>query len=47
MAEAFLNKMYGDRYSAFSAGSDPAQIDPLVNRKTRDEIKTWIEKEFK
>jgi len=47
MAEAFLNKIYGDRYTAFSAGSDPAQIDPLVNRKTRDEIKTWIEKEFK
>ena len=30
MAEAFLNKMYGDRYSAFSAGTDPTQIDPLV-----------------
>ena len=30
MAEAFLNKMYGARYSAFSAGSDPTQIDPLV-----------------
>ena len=30
MAEAFLNNIYGDRYTAFSAGSDPAQIDPLV-----------------
>ena len=30
MAEAFLNKIYGDRYTAFSAGSDPTQIDPLV-----------------
>ena len=30
MAEAFLNNIYGDRYSAFSAGSDPTQIDPLV-----------------
>jgi arsenate reductase len=30
MAEAFLNKMYGDRYTAFSAGSDPTQIDPFV-----------------
>lgn len=30
MAEAFLNEIYGDRFSAFSAGSDPSQIDPLV-----------------
>jgi arsenate reductase len=30
MAEAFLNNIYGDRYTAFSAGSDPSGIDPLV-----------------
>ena len=30
MAEAILNKLYGDRYTAFSAGTDPKQIDPLV-----------------
>ena len=30
MAEALLNKIYGDRYSAFSAGTDPSQIDPIV-----------------
>jgi len=30
IAEAFLNHIYGDRYSAFSAGSDPTQVDPLV-----------------
>jgi len=30
IAEAFLNHIYGDRYMAFSAGSDPSQIDPIV-----------------
>lgn len=30
MAEALLNHIYGNRYTAFSAGSDPTQIDPLV-----------------
>ncbi len=31
MAEGYLNATYGDRYSAFSAGSEPAsQVNPLV-----------------
>jgi arsenate reductase (thioredoxin) len=30
MAEALLNHICGDRYTAFSAGSDPTQLDPLV-----------------
>ena len=30
MAEAILNRLYGDRYTASSAGTDPTQIDPFV-----------------
>lgn len=30
MAEALLNSLCGNRYTAFSAGSDPTQLDPLV-----------------
>jgi len=36
MAEALLNKLYGDRYTAFSAGTDPTQIDPLVVKVMRE-----------
>ena len=30
MAEAFLNSIYGDRYEASSAGTEPAKINPNV-----------------
>ena len=35
MAEALLNKQE-DRYTAFSAGTDPTQIDPLVVNVIRE-----------
>jgi arsenate reductase len=30
MAEAYLNHFYGDRYEAYSAGTHPTQINPIV-----------------
>ena len=30
MAEAFLNKLYGDKYEAYSAGIEPKEINPYV-----------------
>lgn len=37
MAEGYLNATYGDRYSAFSAGSEPAsQVNPLVIRAMQE-----------
>ena len=30
MAEAFLNKLYGDKYEAYSAGIEPKDINPYV-----------------
>jgi len=30
MAEAFLNKLYGDKYEAYSAGIEPKEINPHV-----------------
>jgi len=32
MAEGILRHLYGDRYEAFSAGSDPKEINPLTVR---------------
>jgi len=30
MAEAFLNGIYGEKYEAKSAGTDPGEVNPLV-----------------
>ena len=30
MAEAFLNKLYGDKYKAYSAWIEPREINPYV-----------------
>jgi arsenate reductase len=30
MAEAYLNKLYGEGYEAYSAGIEPAKINPYV-----------------
>lgn len=30
MAEGFLNHLYGDRYEAFSAGTEPSKVHPLA-----------------
>ncbi len=32
MAEGFLNALYGDRYEAFSAGTDPTAVHPYTIR---------------
>jgi len=32
IAEAFLNTIYGDKYEAYSAGLEPAKINPYVIR---------------
>lgn len=32
MAEAFLNNLYGDLYEAYSAGTHPSEVHPLVKK---------------
>ena len=32
MAEAFLKKFAGDRFEVFSAGTEPREIDPYVQK---------------
>ena len=37
MAEGYVNATYGDRYSAYSAGSEPAsRVNPLVIRAMQE-----------
>jgi arsenate reductase (thioredoxin) len=37
MAEAYLNKLYGDRYEAKSAGTHPTKINPYVVKVMAEE----------
>lgn len=37
MAEAFLNRIYGDRYKAYSAGLKPTEINPYVVKAMAEE----------
>jgi len=37
MAEAYLNKFYGDRYEAQSAGTHPTKINPYVVKVMAEE----------
>ena len=37
MAEAYLKKLYGDRYEAHSAGITPTQINPYVVKVMAEE----------
>ncbi|WOF16629.1 arsenate reductase ArsC [Methanoplanus sp. FWC-SCC4] len=36
MAEGYLNARYGDRFEAFSAGSNPAFVNPVAIEVMRD-----------
>jgi arsenate reductase len=36
MAEGFMNALYGDRYSAFSAGTEPSTVNPYAVRVMKE-----------
>jgi arsenate reductase len=36
MAEGFVNALYGDRYQAFSAGTEPSEVTPYAVRAMQE-----------
>ena len=46
MAEAFLRKLYGDRYEAYSAGLEPTEINPPYIIRAMEEIGVEISKQY-
>lgn len=57
MAEGLLNALYGDRYEAYSAGTEPSAVNPCsirvmaeigidISKHTSKSLKEFLEQEF-